>query len=39
MISDASPFREQYEWGAITEKENTLYLILSGKYSCTAKLS
>ena len=30
--TDASPFREQYEWGAITRKENTLYLILSGKY-------
>ena len=30
--TDASPFREQYEWGAITRKENKLYLILSGKY-------
>ena len=28
--TEASPFREQFEWGTITRKGNNLYLILSG---------
>lgn len=29
--TEASPFRETFDWGAITRKDNRLYLILSGK--------
>ena len=30
--TEASPFREQFDWGTSTRKGNKLYLILSGKY-------
>lgn len=30
--TEASPFRENFTWGAITRKDNMMYLILSGLY-------
>lgn len=30
--TEASPFREHFDWGMITRKNNFLYLILSGEY-------
>lgn len=29
--TEASPFQTSFDWGAVTQKDNTLYLILSGK--------
>lgn len=30
--ADPSPFRQQFEWGDVTRKGNTLYLLLTGTY-------
>ena len=37
--TEASPFREQFEWGTITRKGNTLYLILSGNRPADGKIT
>lgn len=37
--TEASPFREQFEWGTITRKGNNLYLILSGNRPADDKIT
>ncbi len=37
--TEASPFRERFEWGHITRKGNSLYLILSGKRPADGKIT
>lgn len=37
--TEASPFREQFEWGTITRKGNNLYLILSGNRPADGKIT
>ena len=36
--TEASPFREQFDWGTSTRKGNKLYLILSGKYPSNGQI-
>ena len=37
--TEASPFRNQFDWGMITRKNNFLYLILSGRYPSDGKIN
>lgn len=37
--TEASPFREQFEWGTCTRKGNHLYLILSGNRPANGKIT
>ncbi len=37
--TEASPFREPFEWGNITRKGNNLYLILSGERPADGKIT
>ena len=37
--TEASPFRQQFEWGRITRKDNQLFLILSGQYPTEGKIT
>lgn len=37
--TEASPFRDQFDWGTITRKDNKLYLILSGTYPANGNIS
>lgn len=37
--TEASPFRQQYDWGKITRKDKQLYLILSGSYPADGQIS
>ena len=37
--TEASPFRQQFEWGKITRKDNQLFLILSGQYPAEGKIT
>lgn len=36
--TEASPFRETFDWGTITRKANKLYLILSGDYPANGEI-
>lgn len=37
--TEASPFRDQFEWGTITRKGNNLYLILAGTQPADGKIT
>lgn len=37
--TEASPFREQFDWGTITRKDHKLYLILSGNYPANGTIN
>ena len=36
--TERTPFLEHFDWGTVTKKDNTLYLILSGKYPKDGKI-
>ncbi|MBM6759143.1 alpha-L-fucosidase [Bacteroides mediterraneensis] len=37
--TEASPFQQEFEWGAVTRKDNHLYLFLSGNYPKEGKIT
>ena len=37
--TEASPFQQEFDWGAVTRKDNHLYLFLSGTYPKEGKIT
>ena len=37
--TESSPFRETFDWGTVTRKKNSLYLLLSGSYPTTGTIT